>query len=110
MWLLSESVCKCSFAKVANAHGSAVAMRKDFSITRFLTTRPVSGPIAQRSKTQNQVEDINKEAIQISFAADKQEPGIGPELLILRRRFLKHRSQPNRVLARRSEQVAFWPD
>ena len=67
MWLLvlSESVCHCSFAKVANAHGSAVAMRKDFSITRFLTTSPV--------------EDINKEAIARRSASEEvnQAPDIG---------------------------------
>ena len=38
--------------------------------------------------------------MQVGFEVHKQEPGIGPELLILCRRCSKHRSQPNRLLAR----------
>ena len=34
-----------------------------------------------------------------SFEVDKQEPGIGSELLVLCRQCSKHRSQPNLLLA-----------
>src|SRR4029077_5275116 len=57
-------------------------------------------PLHGSSKTQNRVEDISKDAMNAdSFEVDKQEPGIGPELLVLCRQCSKHRSQPNLLLA-----------